>query len=261
MPATPEADGDGCSFDLGAKATDSNPVQLARVRAVRIQGCEAIVETGVPPSSVVQAFDAESSTTSFEGPGPEDALSLGHEEQPQSTDEFVPEGGVGEPPQVGVLGSSDISGSFAAGDDAAVASIVSDTGYGRFWFEDPANIDVNSMRQELFWSYTAPTGCVKSQSSSMSLNEFGLSGWVQNEQGRRVGFTCTRAFTGGYAKFSNSPFCKALIGPFANTTRVYYNRSVVRGYQTGPITINTRYTKKGGCSSLLSPHNIVRKYG
>lgn len=260
-----------CQFDTEISASARQPAVLARTRAVHVTRCLAVFELGVPPGSVVARYDAEQSAE----PGPDEATATVDEEAPSSydaQDEATPDIGVSGPPTTGAQA------------DGAVASVappcepgcrssdwVAQHGYYRTWFEDPLNIDVNVVRQELYWLHYGPRGCVLSDSSELKTSVYEQTGWYLNRQNRRTGHTCSRAFTSGFAKFTNDKFCRVaatylpipvpdiawfLISP----TRVYYNRAIARGFNTGLITGNTRWSKKGGCSELLSFNHMARHY-
>lgn len=234
---------------------------LGRTRAVAVDRCLAVVEVGTPSPDVVARYDAEMSMP----PGAGDATATADEEAPNPgdlQDEMTPHAGVGSPPTPGYAADAAVASISPGCPGCRSADIVTQAGYYRAWYEDRVNLDVNVVRQELFWAHEGPTGCVRSDSSVLKLSKLEETGWTQNAANRRRGYTCSRAFSSAYAKFSNDVFCRAVVGPIIApllaTTRVFYNRSIVRGFNTGTISGATRSSKKGGCSELLSFNHIVR---
>jgi hypothetical protein len=258
-----------CEFNPTVTASPARPVQLSRTRASNESRCLEIVEVGVPPDDVVARYDAQQSAA----PGPDEATATITEESPNSgdlSDEVTPEAGVGDPPTPGVHGDAAFATVSPPCTGCRAEDIVSQTGYYRAWFEDPPpfNIDVNVVRQELYWSHEGVRGCVRSDHSELKTSVFEPTGWYLNRQNRRAGHTCSRAFSSGFAKFTNETFCRsvagAVIGPasaFIKPTRTFYNRAIARGYNTGKITGNTRHSKKGGCAFALSFNGMARHYG
>ncbi|HEX8084624.1 MAG TPA: hypothetical protein VF529_10070 [Solirubrobacteraceae bacterium] len=263
-----EADG-GCAYETKPLVvTRDRPVVMSRTRAVAREGCLEIVETGVPPADVVARWDTERAAAAA-APGPDEATRTIDEEAPDSwavQDEMTPEVGVGDPPTPGYDASAGTS-SISPGRDFLNQALEY-----HVWHSDPIYLHVNDVWQQLNWTHEGPSGCVRAASSSMSKDWLEQTGWYEDGANKRLGYTCSRAFSSAYAKFSNKIFCKVLdrfipVGvpdvllPFVPTTRVYYDRSVARGFNTGHHTGNTRWVRKGGCAFLLGFQRSLRLIG
>lgn len=114
------------------------------------------------------------------------------------------------------------------------------TGYYRTYWQDIADIEVNSVKVSLTWSWNGT--CVTQASSSATWTFRSGTGWTNPSRGAWQANGCL--FTKGYAdaQFQNKPFC------YPVTVDVFYDNVSTYGYNNGALagyTDNTWETLTG----------------
>jgi len=124
----------------------------------------------------------------------------------------------------------------------------------RSYFEDPPNIDVNSVTSKLQWRRGTQNGrtCVTWSNHASLFNKLTLTGWRLNDNLSSDWRYCTSTATHSYAYFSNSIFCKVIGGPWKSKTKTYHHKNNVRATNTNSVSWELQWSKSGGCSGLLS---------
>jgi hypothetical protein len=216
------ADG-SCLYDL---SLDLAPTQIAvtfHERAFNPETCVSVIETGTPLDQPVAGVDdAGASYIS------------------------VP--------------AVDASGALPGGGhllSAASGKAVSSSGYLKTYYEDPAQIDVNSVRNDTSWTWRTDSivtpSCVYNVSGNEAYGWYTPSGWEQVGKNWQNTYTCEQSRSSSYSHYRNGKFC------FTVDTRTYYDRNTVNGRRDGWLLGSAQAKKTGGCTRLLSFHGTLRR--
>jgi hypothetical protein len=202
-----------CEFKEALSLPPGQQAVEAREVALNLDSCQSVVETGIPPQDVIQQDAA-----GFRG--------------------------------LRTSAARRVDGAGAV-DTAAAAGRVRSAGYLKSTYEDPVEIDVNSVRNntDWFWNGERVSGPVR---SARAYGWYTPSGWELEGNNWRHRFTSYQSTSSSYAHFKNDVFCRALIGPiFGRTTHTYYNRNTVHGRKNGDLVGIWKVRKTGGCNDLL----------
>jgi hypothetical protein len=122
-------------------------------------------------------------------------------------------------------------------------------GYSKTRFEDPVGIDVNSVRNNVSWTWNGSS--VSNGSCSANYGWLSGDGWGLHENNFycRYDGSPTQVDSSSYAHFKNGIFCVGF------DTDVYYNRNHAYGRRNGDLVGAWNTSKSGPCSGLLSVHN------
>ena len=131
-------------------------------------------------------------------------------------------------------------------------------GFYESWFEDPFGIRVNSVQNDVEWSWNGSQ--VSAGFCGFNYHWFSGSGWgltgdnffcrYENDQ--------TTVQSSSFAHFENAIFCKGLCSILGiplclqlPTTHTYYNRNNAFGDADGTLRGQVTWQKSGGCTQLL----------
>jgi hypothetical protein len=126
-------------------------------------------------------------------------------------------------------------------------------GYHKSYYEDPVQLDVNSVRNDVDWYWNG--SWVSSASCSYHYGWLSGSGWGLKENN----FFCryensqTQVRSSSYAHFKNGIFCAFI------DTHTYYDRNNAYGKYNGYLVGTVSASKSGGCTALLSFHHLLRR--
>lgn len=204
--------GGGCRFAGSAKGNpDSSGVLEEREVAFDPHRCKIEVEIGRPTAGDLTASEGDSEAKTAE---------LSPKNRPK-----------------------DVKGSSGA----LAAATFSTRAFAKTFYEDPPQIDVNSVRAEVNWSYDGY--CVVGSSyHTARWGWYSPTGWVREATDWGTYNSCYSASTNVYAKYRNAPFC------FPWTTYTEYDRTWIVGYYQGSWYAQWNSYKWGGCTNLLSHH-------
>jgi hypothetical protein len=234
--------------------SSATPVQDGRLQLVELAraadgSCEVdLTLTLAPDADAIaaheRAFNAATCQSVFEVGSP-----VGNEtdESSASAADVVeaPDAGAGAAPESpsDLLGVTDNHGTR-----------VTSAGYYKSYYEDPAQIDVNSVRNDVTWTWRKDkTGCVNWIDSAYAYGWYDASGWELRGNNFSNQTKCESHEASSYAEFFNGAFCLNF------DTRTFYNRNRVRGMKTGLLVGEVRASKQGGCVGFLSFHTTLRR--
>jgi hypothetical protein len=126
-------------------------------------------------------------------------------------------------------------------------------GYHKSYYEDPVQLDVNSVRNDVDWTWNGSS--VSGGSCSYHYGWLSGSGWGLKENN----FFCryensqTQVRSSSYAHFKNGIFCAFI------DTHTYYDRNNAYGKSNGNLVGTISASKSGGCTGLLSFHHLLRR--
>lgn len=140
---------------------------------------------------------------------------------------------------------------------ATAAATVHSAGYSHTYTEDPAQIDVTSVQNDIDW-YWDGSALVGTETCSSTYHWFTSSGWGLHENNLQCNFDVptypqTWIDSTSYVHFKNGVFCGF------TDTHVYYNRNHAIGYANGSLVGRWSVTKTGACSGLLRVHNTTAR--
>lgn len=152
--------------------------------------------------------------------------------------------------------SRDGTGVAVAPGTATLSAITSSgthsAGYMKSYYEDPAQIDVNSVNNATDWYWTG--SCINTVYGSYHYGWYSRSGWELKESNwHNYYYGCTNSESSSYVHYRNGKFCASV------DTHTYYNRNVVRGYYNGYLRGAVSAAKKGGCTGFLSFHYKLKR--
>lgn len=125
-------------------------------------------------------------------------------------------------------------------------------GYMKSYYEDPAQIDVNSVNNGTDWYWTG--SCINTVYGSYSYGWYSRSGWELKENNwHNYYYGCTNSESSSYVHYRNGKFCASI------DTHTYYNRNKVEGWYDGWLKGYVSASKKGGCTGFLSFHYTLRR--
>ena len=144
-------------------------------------------------------------------------------------------------------------GTSANGTDAAILATRS-AGYYKSYYEDPVQLDVNSVTNSTTWSWNGSS--VLSSPGPVGGYHYGWfkgSGWSLKENNWQNTYTSNQTTSSSYVHYRNGTFCATI------DTHTYYDRNNVHGRKDGWLLGNVNARKKGGCTSLLSFHTKLKR--
>jgi len=151
--------------------------------------------------------------------------------------------------------SSTLSGEAAAQGDLPGSDVPLAThsaGYLKTDWEDPVQIDVNSVRDNTDW-YWNGNSVVAPVYGSWHLGWYSPSGWQLVSQNWQNTYTSYQTTSSHYAHFKNPYFCATI------DTHSYYDRNTVHGRNNGSLVGVWNSWVSGGCTGLLHfEHHLVR---
>jgi hypothetical protein len=199
-----------------------------RETAINPSTCQMRLERGTPPADAI-AGEADGATS------------------PQGT----AKDGEGQ--------SSPESATGGSGGEVSIAAAARrSAGFHRTWWEDPANFDVNSVRNSTDWHWNGSdvVGPVYGGYRYWWLTE---SGWELRGNDWNNFYTSYQTTSSSYAHFRNGYFCTAAYGQYQPPTHTYYDRNAVHGRYNGDLVGTWRSWTDGGCESFLHRRNqLVR---
>ncbi len=131
--------------------------------------------------------------------------------------------------------------------------------YAKFTVEDPAQIDVTSIRNDVAWSFDGI--CTREQYSTQSApDHFQQSGWRELSFSSSESQSCAETSVSGSAGFWNPVFCSAIMADeSAPPTYITYDSVTATGNPDGTFTWTLMTDDNpditGGCGTLLD-HQI-----
>ena len=137
-------------------------------------------------------------------------------------------------------------------DFQAKAAFVNSQGTVKVYYEDPPQLDVNSVRGRVNWNWNG-TSCIKPGWGSYHHGWLSESGWGRKDHNWDNAYGCNDQRVDMYAHFKNSVFCAFI------DTHVYYDRVKLQGWKDGVLSWNVNTRKSGGCTGLLSRHITAKR--
>lgn len=128
--------------------------------------------------------------------------------------------------------------------------------YMKTFYEDPAFIDVTSLRNDVEWTYTTG-GCNTSYKWKRNATWFTLSGWYLRYVHDSPSLGCNNAISNSDALMENDSFCPTFGDPESVYTHYNYNHEV-DGKPNGSVVYSWNdYVDStlGICYRLLSHHH------
>lgn len=121
-------------------------------------------------------------------------------------------------------------------------------------WEDPINLNVNSVKDNITFSYDGTT--VNYISGTDNRTWLTASGWYEKSHSissyySYLGSTAVNITVSTTATYQNDTFCAL------NTTNVYYNPNEATGTYIGNISGQVSINATGGCSSWLHYYNVL----
>lgn len=166
----------------------------------------------------------------------------------------------GQPPEGSTVLTQTTTATAAAHASLGTDAVTTHSaGYSRTYTEDPAQIDVTSVRNDIDWywdgTYLTPSA---TETCSAQFGFFAASGWGLHENDLQCNFDSPSypqrwIDSTSYAHFKNGVFC------FFTDTNVYYDRNHAVGYGDGSLVGRWNVTKSGTCSGLLTVHNTTAR--
>lgn len=243
VQGTREADGT-CTLSLDLALPPNVAALEVHERAFNPDTCQSVIETSKPaPGADDAAPDAlvEGAGWAAIHPTPDAPTARPSE---RSAEAEVPDVQLG----VAAPGLAELA------DKMNSARYVNSKGYLKSYFEDPAQIDVNSVRNDTEWTWRTDAGaCVSNAYGRYSYGWFTTSGWDKIDDNWQNYNDCYTHTVSSYAHYRNTKFC------FTIDTNVYYDRNTVRGWYDGWLTGRADARKSGGCSALLSFHATLQR--
>jgi hypothetical protein len=139
-------------------------------------------------------------------------------------------------------------------------------GFYESWFEDPLGIRVNSVRNDVEWSWDGRQ--VSAGFCRYNYRWFSGSGWRLSNNN----FFCryendqTTVRSSSFAHFENAIFCRAFCSILGSplclllpTTHTYYNRNNAFGDANGTLRGRVTWRKSGGCNQLLRFRAMIQR--
>jgi hypothetical protein len=137
--------------------------------------------------------------------------------------------------------------------DAGIQAVRS-AGYYKSYYEDPVQLDVNSVKNSTEWSWNG-SSVLSSPVPKGGYNYgwYSPSGWSLKENDWRNTYTSTQTTSSSKVHFRNGSFCATI------DTHTNYNRNNVHGRKDGYLLGDVKAKKSGGCTSLLSFHTKLKR--
>ncbi|GAB3898007.1 hypothetical protein GCM10029964_081790 [Kibdelosporangium lantanae] len=148
----------------------------------------------------------------------------------------------------------DATAEVGTGTDAAILATTRSAGYYKSYYEDPVQLDVNSVTNSTTWSWNGSS--VLSSPGPVGGYHYGWfkgSGWSLKENNWQNTYTSYQTTSSSYVHYRNGTFCATI------DTHTYYDRNNVHGRKDGWLLGNVNARKKGGCTSLLSFHTKLKR--
>lgn len=208
--------------------------------------CTMVLERGTPrtlPIGTEDGYTTESgSASASDGVATARAAQLNGEVGPQDRRP--------RPSAGGAHATRSALGNRRAGPMRSAAT--TSAGYYRSWWEDPFAIDVNSVNNNVRWTWNGSS--VSNGSCGYSLAWFSDSGWHKVSSS----FNCyygsgPAVYSESDAHYRNGRFCASV------DTDVRYSNNRARGGYAGGLTGSVTAWVDGGCESMLHFHDrLVR---
>ena len=200
----------GCQFSGSEELLPGSPVVLEREISYNQSSCEMRVERGRLASPSPTEPSGLASASEAAAPGESAAAS----------------------------GSPDFS----------AAAVYSSKAYLKTYYEDPAQLDVDTVRPDVAWLWDGVCTVDTSYHTTLWhwLND---TGWRLRAYDMGTYADCGVRTTGSYGHFSNSIFCLTV------DTETFHDRSLVQGRADGSAFFSWNSYKRGGCNNLLSFHS------
>jgi hypothetical protein len=233
------ADG-SCEFSGDLALPLGNGVIDARQVGVNIASCQTRIETGTPPSNIVQQDEAK-------------PYDISPPATPSVPDDTTGAATAPDP------GTATASASGLGAPQAAVApATASATRFHAFaslrtWLEDPIGIDVNVVRNDTSWYFNRK--CVTGASGGYGYTWYSPSGWDLRENNWINTRRCYDSTSSSSVKFRNNTFC----APFTTYSR--WDRNSIHGRYDGMAYYHWNVHWYGGCSDLLHFHHRLTTHG
>lgn len=127
--------------------------------------------------------------------------------------------------------------------------------YMKTFYEDPAGIDVSSLRDDLEWTYSG--GCNTSYKWKRDDHWFTPSGWYLRYDNDNPSFGCSNAIANSDALMENDSFCPTFGDPESVYTHYNYNHEVDGKPNGSAVYSWNDYVDStlGVCYRLLSHHD------
>ncbi len=133
----------------------------------------------------------------------------------------------------------------------SVAAINRSKAYLKTYYEDPAQIDLDTTRPDVTWDWDGT--CTVGTSYHRTLwNPYEETGWYIRANDMAIYADCAVRTTSAFGHFVNGVFCLTV------DTETFHDRSVVQGRANGSMYVSWNSYKRGGCNNLLS---FNREYG
>lgn len=163
----------------------------------------------------------------------------------------------GAPPQGSSTLAQTATATASPPQGVTAAATVHSAGYSHTYTEDPARIDVTSVRNDIDW-YWDGTALVGTETCNATYNWFTASGWGLHENNLQCNFDTSTypqhsIDSTSYVHFQNGVFCAG------TDTDVYYNRNHAIGYYNGALVGRWNVTLTGACQGLLSVKNTTAR--
>lgn len=229
LDGAPQTDG-SCLLDIAMALAPSQAILQANERVFNPATCQSVIEFGRPTSTATNT-DATADTTavndtfSLAGPMPATPDALAGAQLPTA---------------------SQLT--------ATSAYYTASKGYFKTYYEDPAQVDVNSVSDGIDWTWrTDGKACVSNYTAHISYGWYTVTGWEKKENNWQRIAACDTADSSSYVHYRNGRFCGSV------DTHTYYDRNKVTGRKDGYLLGKTSASKKGGCTALLSFHSTLKR--
>ncbi|MBP2324108.1 hypothetical protein JOF56_004493 [Kibdelosporangium banguiense] len=138
--------------------------------------------------------------------------------------------------------------------DANIQAVTRSRGYYKSYYEDPVQLDVNSVSNWTEWSWNG-SSVLSSPGPTGGYNYgwYSPSGWSKKENNWTNTYTSAQTSVSSYVHYRNGSFCATI------DTHTYYNRNNVHGRKNGVLAGNVSAEKSGGCTRLLSFHTKIKR--
>lgn len=222
-----------CVFSGQLELPPGGTVVQERMLAINLDTCQARVERGTPPEAVTnQETDRQAS----------DWQSVQNAGEADRREELLEASGFG-------------------GGEISAASLQHSKGYLKTWWEDPATLDVNSVKNRTDWHWNG--NAVKSPVyGGYNYGWVSVTGWTKESSDWNNYFTSYQTTSSSKVHYRNAYFCSN----FNNTpgvtyppTHTYYDRNKVHGRYNGTLVGEWNSKVSGGCSNYLRfKHDLER---
>jgi hypothetical protein len=131
------------------------------------------------------------------------------------------------------------------------AAINRSKAYLKTYYEEPAQIDVDTTRPDVTWDWDG-TCTVGTSYHHTIWDPFEKTGWYVRAYNQGIYGDCAVRTTSSFGHFVNGIFCLTV------DTETFHDRSLVQGRANGSMYVSWNSYKRGGCNNLLS---FNREYG